>query len=154
MYGEARPYGGQTYFYLMLQIIITSNVAIPFGLINFYTWPFVHSSLPIFRWSQNSKAFPCNRPWRPIGLWDVKDPTLSRQSAHRWRLGCQPYASAALYPPERLVISVGSSVNPRVIVRLKGLGKLKTSVTAIGTQTRDLPVCSIAPQSSTLPREK
>jgi hypothetical protein len=22
-----------------------------------------------------------NRPWRPIGLWDVKDPTLSRQSA-------------------------------------------------------------------------
>jgi hypothetical protein len=23
-----------------------------------------------------------NRPWRPIGLWDVKDPTLSRQSAH------------------------------------------------------------------------
>jgi hypothetical protein len=26
-----------------------------------------------------------NRPCRPIGLWDVKDPTLSRQSAHRWR---------------------------------------------------------------------
>jgi hypothetical protein len=24
----------------------------------------------------------CNRPWRPIGLWDVKDPTLSRLSAH------------------------------------------------------------------------
>jgi hypothetical protein len=23
-----------------------------------------------------------NRPWKPIGLWDVKDPTLSRQSAH------------------------------------------------------------------------
>jgi hypothetical protein len=23
-----------------------------------------------------------NRPWRPIGLWDVKDPTLSRQSAY------------------------------------------------------------------------
>jgi hypothetical protein len=28
------------------------------------------------------KSYPCNRPWRPIGLWDVKDPTLSRQSAH------------------------------------------------------------------------
>jgi hypothetical protein len=25
-----------------------------------------------------------NKPWRPIGLWDVKDPTLSRQSAYRW----------------------------------------------------------------------
>jgi hypothetical protein len=21
---------------------------------------------------------PCNRPWRPIRLWDDKDPTLSR----------------------------------------------------------------------------
>jgi hypothetical protein len=29
-----------------------------------------------------SKTIPCNRPWKPIGLWDVKDPTLSRQSAH------------------------------------------------------------------------
>jgi hypothetical protein len=26
-----------------------------------------------------------NRLWRPIRLWDVKDPTLFRQSAHRWR---------------------------------------------------------------------
>jgi hypothetical protein len=25
-----------------------------------------------------------NRPSRPIGLWDVKDPTLSIQSVHRW----------------------------------------------------------------------
>jgi hypothetical protein len=25
---------------------------------------------------------PGNRPWSPIGLWDVKDPTLSRQSDH------------------------------------------------------------------------
>jgi hypothetical protein len=31
------------------------------------------------------KSYPRNRPWRPVGLWDVKDPTLSRQSAHRWR---------------------------------------------------------------------
>jgi hypothetical protein len=27
------------------------------------------------------KRYPRNRPWRPIGFWDVKDPTLSRQSA-------------------------------------------------------------------------
>jgi hypothetical protein len=26
-----------------------------------------------------------NRPWRPIRLWDVKDLTLSKQSAYRWR---------------------------------------------------------------------
>jgi hypothetical protein len=41
-----------------------------------------------------------NKPWRPIELWDVEDPTLSRQSAHRQRQGCQPYAPAELYSPE------------------------------------------------------
>jgi hypothetical protein len=45
----------------------------------------------IIRWnSQLVKLFrvlnyPRNRPWRPIGLWDVEDPTFSRQSIHRWR---------------------------------------------------------------------
>jgi hypothetical protein len=34
----------------------------------------------------------------PIGLREVKSPTLLRQTANRWRQGCQPYASAALYP--------------------------------------------------------
>jgi hypothetical protein len=29
-------------------------------------------------------SYPCNRQWRPIGLWDVEAPTFSRQSAHRW----------------------------------------------------------------------
>jgi hypothetical protein len=27
-------------------------------------------------------SYPCERPWRPIGSWDVEDPTLSRQLAH------------------------------------------------------------------------
>jgi hypothetical protein len=26
--------------------------------------------------------YPCNRPWRPVGLRDVKDPTVSGQLAH------------------------------------------------------------------------
>jgi hypothetical protein len=30
-----------------------------------------------------------DRPWRPIALWDVEDPTFSRQSAHRWWWGYQ-----------------------------------------------------------------
>jgi hypothetical protein len=50
--------------------------------------------------SKKSKAIPVNRLWKPIGLRDVEDRTLSRQSAHRWRWGCQPYAPAALYSPE------------------------------------------------------
>jgi hypothetical protein len=40
------------------------------------------------------KNYPQNRPRSSIGLWDIKDPTLSKQLAHRWRRGCQPYAPA------------------------------------------------------------
>jgi hypothetical protein len=39
---------------------------------------------PVKRWSH-----PCNKPWRPIGLWDVKAPTVFRQLAHKWGWGCQ-----------------------------------------------------------------
>jgi hypothetical protein len=31
------------------------------------------------------ESYPCNKPWRPIGLWDVETPTFPRQSDHRWR---------------------------------------------------------------------
>jgi hypothetical protein len=41
-------------------------------------------------------------------------------------------------------------VNPRVIVRLEGLGKWKEFNGLIRTLTRDLPACSIAPQPFTL----
>jgi hypothetical protein len=31
---------------------------------------------------------------------------ICRQSAHRWRWGCQPYAPAALYPPGRFLVPI------------------------------------------------
>jgi hypothetical protein len=37
-------------------------------------------------------------------------------------------------------------------MRLKVLGKLKKKISLIGTRSRDLPACSIAPQATTLPR--
>jgi hypothetical protein len=30
-------------------------------------------------------SYPLNRPWKPIGLRHVKDPTLSRTSVQRWQ---------------------------------------------------------------------
>jgi hypothetical protein len=43
---------------------------------------------------------PCERPWRPIWLWDVEAPTCPKKWAHRLRWGSQPYAPAVLYPQE------------------------------------------------------
>jgi hypothetical protein len=52
---------------------------------------------------------------------------FSRQLAHRWRWGCEPYAPAALYRPGRfgVLISVRGSVYTRATVRLELLGTLK-----------------------------
>jgi hypothetical protein len=90
------------------------------------------------------------RLWRPLGCPEVEDPAFSDirlidggkvVSPMRW----------PLFPPGRFVvlISVRSWANPRAVVQLEGLGKLKKS-TSSRTQTGNLPACSIIPQPTTL----
>jgi hypothetical protein len=80
-------------------------VILPFGAVPLGQW----TVLLLIMKERKKWSYPCNRPWRPIGLWDAEDPTLSRQSAHRWQSGCQPYVPATLYPQKYLLlfISVG-----------------------------------------------
>jgi hypothetical protein len=76
-----------------------------------------------------------------------EDPTLTRQSAHRWR-GCPPDTPATLHSQKYFLvpISVRGWVNTRATVRLEELGKLKKSNDLIETRTGKLPAWSIAPQ--------
>jgi hypothetical protein len=79
-----------------------------------------------WRYPLTSTCYACNRPRRPIGLWEVEAPTFSRYSAQRWRWG-QLYAPAALLPLGRflVLISVRGWVDPRGRMRLEGLEQLK-----------------------------
>jgi hypothetical protein len=70
---------------------------------------YINVGLVVIRGSKvkvKSKGSPHYRPWRPIGLREVKGPTFLRQTANRWRQGCQPYAPAALYPQISLFLKI------------------------------------------------
>jgi hypothetical protein len=62
----------------IVRIVYITNKYLTFGFINL-------ESLDLPGKSKSKVKLSRNRPWKPIGLRGVKDPTLSRQSSHRWR---------------------------------------------------------------------
>jgi hypothetical protein len=85
-------------------------------------------------------------------LRDIEAPTFSDiQLTHGGKV-VSPTRRTPLTPENFLVlISVRGRVDPRAIVRLEELGKLK-KFTSSGTRNGELPACSIVPQLTTLPR--
>jgi hypothetical protein len=102
-----------------------------------------------------SSMLPCYRPWRPIRLREVKAPTLVRQTANRWRQGCQPYAPAALCPQVSFIFkdswySASLSQPQGHNVRPEGLGRFK-KIHLIGTWTCDLLACALTHYATACP---
>jgi hypothetical protein len=87
----------------------------------------------------------------PMGLWGVEDPTLSRQSAHRWRWGCRPHAPVALYTHEDSWYSflLGPEWTPGPQWGWKDYVNWKKYRGLFGNQTQDLTTCGIVPPRHT-----
>jgi hypothetical protein len=97
-------------------------------------WVWISTYRPSTRTLADIKSYPCKKPWRPIGLWDVEAPTSSRQSQMAVRFS-GPRAGRPSPPGRFLVlISVRGWVDPRAIVRLEELGQLKNRMTSSGIE--------------------
>jgi hypothetical protein len=88
----------------------------------------------------------------PLGLREVEAPTFSDIRLTDGHMAVNPTPRPLVTPRRFLArISVRGLVDPRAIVRLEELGKLKKS-TSSGTRNGDRPACSIVPQPTALPR--
>jgi hypothetical protein len=90
------------------------------------------------------ESYPCNMPWRPCRVVGRRGSYISQTMD--WQMEVMFSALRAGTPPPPpsqgrflVLISVGSWVDPRAIVRLEGLGKLKKKFNGlIGIRTRDV----------------
>jgi hypothetical protein len=100
------------------------------------------------------KNCPCNRPWRPLGLWDIEVPKFFLDN--RLTDGCK-VVSLMRRPPFIPTKIPGTHFCYRLI-RPQGhsaAGKIRStekSKDLIGNLTRDLPACGIVSQPTTPPR--
>jgi hypothetical protein len=64
------------------------------------------NSNPVY--SKSKRSYPCNRLWRPIGLWDVEDPTLSSLPTDGSKV-----ASLRCYTPQKHMFMWGTLSDER-----------------------------------------
>jgi hypothetical protein len=89
-----------------------------------------------------------------MGLWIVEVPTVSRQSDHRWRWGCRPYAPTGRHlPPRRFLVLISVKIESNQgHSAAESIRSIEKSNDLIENRTRDLPACSIMRQPTTLQR--
>jgi hypothetical protein len=75
--------------------------------------------------SSYSFSYPCNRPWRTIGLWGVEAPTFSLDNRLTDGGEFVSLTRRSLFTLILVLISGRGWVDPRARVRLEGLGQLK-----------------------------
>jgi hypothetical protein len=98
---------------------------------------------------QERQSYPCNRPWRPIVLWDVQAPTFSldnRLTDGGKIVSLMRRLSFTTQEDSWYSFLLETDSTPRAKMRLEGVGKLKKKFHLIRTRTRDLPVCTLVPQ--------
>jgi hypothetical protein len=100
----------------------------------------------------NIESYSCNRPWMPMGLGYVEDPTFLDNrlidGGEVVSLKRQLRSNPRKLTGTRFYIR--GWVNLRAIARLERIGTLKNN-DLIGNRTRNLPACSILPQRTKLP---
>jgi hypothetical protein len=100
------------------------------------------------------QSYPCNRPWRPIGLWDVEAATFSLDSrltdgGEVVSLTRRPPLTLKKIPCTHFCSRLSWSQSHNTVARVRSTEKFNKP---IGNLTRDLLACSIGPQPTTLPR--
>jgi hypothetical protein len=105
-------------------------------------------------YNNKKTTYPCNRPWRPIRLWDVEAPTFSLDN----RL---TDGGEVVSPTRRPPFAPGKIPGTHFCLRLSrpqghseagSIIPIEKSDDLFRNWTRNLTACSILPQSSTLPR--
>jgi hypothetical protein len=96
-------------------------------------------------------SYPRKRPWRPIGLWDIKNPTLSRQSAQKAVRLLAPSTGSDLLRRNinfflLVLISATGWETPRVLYGMKDYVNW-IFIHFTGSLTRDHPADNIEPYS-------